>query len=916
MARTASVKITGNVTEALAALDALGIKAEETAVKTEGAFEKSAGKVGGLFSKLGAAMGNFGLPFSESVSKMGEKMADAESKSGKFSSVLADVGKVATGVGIAGFAVAAGEGVKLAMSYQQSTAMLQGSAGISAAAAKQIGDAFLNTGFKTTFSAQEQMSAYASVAAQLATVQGHALSTAQAQQVMAAASDLAEASGTDLATATSGLASVMQAYHLSTSQAADASDVLYNASKTLNLPIDQVSQGMDKLKGRLGNLAPSMTDTGALLVELGEHGITGTRGVGVMQTAMSTLMGGSKKTGDELKALGVHLTDSAGHFVGMGSVIAQLQPKLAGMTDAQQTLALTTLFGSSSAQLMQQVIAGGPAAFDAATAAVSNHGAAQKAAELASSSLKGETEKLKSGMEDLATKLGEVMIPVITKVIAAVSSIVTWFEKHKAVAEVLAGVIGGVLTTAVAAFAVSLFTADGALAFLISPITLIIGAVVALGVGIYELATHWSQVWGDIKQWTSDAWHFIERIFDDAKNFIVGHARLIEGALIVMLGPIGLLIAGVLELATHWKKDLADIKQWTSDAINAVVGFFTALPGRIVGALGDIVSTIWGAMKQSAHWIDTNVLQPVVAFFVALPGRFVTALGDIVTTVWQALKKSGQWLDDNVFKPVVNYFVNLPGRFVNGMGNIVSTVWHALLASGQWIDANVLVPVVGYFTRLPARFVAGLGDIVGTVWHALLASGQWIDTNVLQPVVNYFENLPGRLIAALGDIDNMLVNVGERIIGGLIHGFENMFSSVKNTLGNLTHDLVSWKGPPEVDDVLLTDNGQRIIKGLVKGFDIEIPTVRSTLTGLTGEIASTVAPSTFARVGPAVPQPLTVPVETDHSREVVNAIKSLEAAFNAKLQRLTEEVHAIAPAVKEGQLQTLARMQRQNLRTA
>src|SRR5690348_10692818 len=224
MARTTSVKITGNVTEALAALDALGIKAETTALKTEAAFAGTAERAGGIFAKLGQAISSFvPLPFvSEALAKMSEKLADAEGEAGKFSEKLASAGKLAAGVGIAGFAVAAGEGVHLATAYQQATAQLAGSANISAGAAKQIGDAFLDTGGKTVFSAQEQMSAYQSVAAQLGTVEGHALTAAQAQEVMASAGDLAEASGASLDTTTSALAATMQAFGLKSKDAAGA----------------------------------------------------------------------------------------------------------------------------------------------------------------------------------------------------------------------------------------------------------------------------------------------------------------------------------------------------------------------------------------------------------------------------------------------------------------------------------------------------------------------------------------------------------------------------------------------------------------------------------------------------------------------------------------------------------------------
>jgi hypothetical protein len=104
---------------------------------------------------------------------------------------------------------------------------------------------------------------------------------------------------------------------------------------------------VQKLHGRLGVATPQLKDTGALMLDLAQHGITGARGVTVVQSAFSTLLGGGKPVDTMLKTLGVTLFDSKGKFLGMASVLSQLGPKLQGMTDQQRQLALATLAGAS-----------------------------------------------------------------------------------------------------------------------------------------------------------------------------------------------------------------------------------------------------------------------------------------------------------------------------------------------------------------------------------------------------------------------------------------------------------------------------------------------------------------------------------------------------------------------------------------
>src|ERR1035438_422938 len=150
----------------------------------------------------------------------------------------------------------------------------------------------------------------------------------------------------------------MQAFHLSTSQGAGATDVLYNVSTRVHVPIESLATAMDKLHARLGMLAPSLGETAGLIVALGEHGITGSKGLNVVNSGMQKLMGGSSKTTEMLKALGLSMNDfynSQGKFVGMSGVIAQLGPKLAGLTQQQRLFAEQTLFGAGANQVLGSV---------------------------------------------------------------------------------------------------------------------------------------------------------------------------------------------------------------------------------------------------------------------------------------------------------------------------------------------------------------------------------------------------------------------------------------------------------------------------------------------------------------------------------------------------------------------------------
>ena len=151
--------------------------------------------------------------------------------------------------------------------------------------------------------------------------------------------------------------------------------------------------------------------------------------------------------------MGIHVYDATGKFVGMSSVIAQLQPIMKSHTQQQDLTMLQTIgFGNANKKMLETILAG-PQAFDNISAKITAHGSAEAGAEKATNTLSGQTEKLKAGVEDLGVSYGEWLTPKLKEVERVGADVVLWLEKNKLVAEGLALVVGGILTVAVATFA-------------------------------------------------------------------------------------------------------------------------------------------------------------------------------------------------------------------------------------------------------------------------------------------------------------------------------------------------------------------------------------------------------------------------------------------------------------------------------
>jgi TP901 family phage tail tape measure protein len=613
------------------------------------------------------------------------------SKMGGIKSVLSSIGVPSAllgGWGELGLAVVgvAAASIDLGEKMQSADTAIAASSGQTVASATAIGNAMLDTAGKSEFSGEEQAEAYAAVAGQMKATEGATLDTTQAMTLMNAAGDLATAKQISLNTATSTLAATMQAFQMPVKDASDATDILFNASNSTGQGVDTLGAALDKMKSKLGDAAPPLGALASLMVDMTNNGITGRAALTGVNSAMTALVAASSDTttagkaaNTELQSFGISATTASGQLTPMGTIIDGLAPKYATMTQSQQLATSTLIFGASSAQAMTQVINAGIPALDAATASTTKTGTAQSAATTQSHTLGVEFKTLEATAEDWGTELGQVLIPVlgllvkgITDVINVVISVISWFGKMSDPALAIAALITAVMIPAMigwartaatsmaetaddllvsaggwalytatriaeyvatAAAATATFVAENAAML---GIGVAIAALIAVGV---LLVTHWSEIWGDVKSYAEDAWHFIDSnvlepiksAFDAAVNFIKAHWELLAEILLAPVAPALALflkfhdqIIGFFEdigsgVAKAWNTLWDGVETAVNDAWNIIKPIFDAIGSAvsdITGALSKIDSAAHTAVNDlnPLHWVGTGglITQPSI----------------------------------------------------------------------------------------------------------------------------------------------------------------------------------------------------------------------------------------------------------------------------------------------------------------
>ena len=179
----------------------------------------------------------------------------------------------------------------------------------------------------------------------------------------------------------------------------------------------------------------------------------------------------------------------------------------------------------------------------------------------------GKMLAVKAQSEDLAKNIGLVLIPWLEKLMSAIEGVVTWFGKHKAIAEAIGIVIGTVLVTAIGAYMIKLaaaaiesainfaqiiagWVATGAaavaagveMAIASGGITLAIAAIIA---AVVFLVTHWKESWQAIQDVAGAVWDFMKGIGSGIADLFRGVVNEVKTLMNEAIGAVNAIITAL-----------------------------------------------------------------------------------------------------------------------------------------------------------------------------------------------------------------------------------------------------------------------------------------------------------------------------------------------------------------------------------
>lgn len=570
---------------------------------------------------------------------------------------------------------------------------------------------------------------------------------------------------------------------------ADQINYLSNNSASTASEISTIVTAVGPLGDVAGISAAQIAALGSTMVGVGVQQDVAATGIRKLATTMVAGSSATKAQATVLQQLGLDATEMAERMQtdAEGAILTFLEA-VSKLPEAEQAAALKNYFGQESVGAIAPLLTNLDVLrerFEMVADAQLYAGSmdAEYAARAATTA--NNIQLYENRIAALKIQIGDYLLPVVNKVLAAASGGLDWISDKIASAEgTVSGFIGTVQSKALAIFtmirpklesigakAQEILTAlsgqltaafeavqpalnwiiDTALPTAISAVLDLadaFGSVVLTALEFKEVLIAAAAVYGAFK--AGKALQSMIQGFQQAKVTLALFKASAQGATIAQAAFNGTLTLGeTLTALFTGQVTLAQLAQagWAT-VTGAVTKAFGALNAVLMANPIVLIVTAIAAVIAILVVLYTkcegfrNFVNSVASAIVGFVKNAASAIAGFFKNLWATIQGiwsavSG-WFKSKVIDPLVNFFapiVQWISGFFQGCWIIIQAVWAAV--SG-WFKTNVIDPVVNFFAPIPGiigGFFSGLWTSIQSIWATV--SG-WFNLNVIQPLVNFF----------------------------------------------------------------------------------------------------------------------------------------------------------------------------------
>jgi phage-related protein len=787
----------------------------------------------------------------DSVEQLGRKMA------------------ITGAAGVAGFGIA----VKAAVGFQQQMSAVQAVTNSSGDELDALTAKALDLGKKTVFSASEAGQAIEELAKAGVPVADILNGAADA------AVNLAAAGGVDLASAATISANAMNSFEMNAKDVVGIADILAGVANTSASDVSGIGESLSQV-GAVAHLAGlDFRDTAIAIGEMADAGIKGSDAGTSIKTMLLNLIPTTNKQIDEFKRLNLLTTNLAdanktlakvtggpaqdsiegvnkqlakyveemgngnrgtmknaqnvqkllmmygglnnefftanGEIKNLAGIQGVLGKATKGMSKEQQLASLQLLFGTDAMRGAAIMAQNGRKGYNDFSKAVAKTSAAD-VAKTRLNNLSGATEQLRGSLETAEITIGNIFLPILTRIVQAVTSVVNVFNNLPGPIQKAIGIIIGIVSilsimiglflasiTAIAAFILQWYAfkiiriATGFLKTFLLTMRGGAGVQAAFAAGL-ETSTKRTKMF------------ILQQKIAAATVKLTGRAALLAGKIMKFaFSPLGLvIIALVIAFILLYKHS-----ETFRNAVNRLVG---AIKNGLIAAwnaLKPVLLSVLAALISAGKWIASTLMPVIKQVAAAIMGQLMKAFQEIWSAVkadlLPALKELVSQFQGNVV-PAFHKIAGAVGPLLPVIGKFAAIVGKVLL--GAWITYAkfmiskvypILIKIIGFLLGAGiqglVQFVLGIVKVITGVINVItgvvkiikgIFTGDWAQVweGAKQVFKGFIQIFLGSLQMMAAAVLGLLKAFGGKVLGW----FKSLFNKSDGATGGWISKIIGF----------------------------------------------------------------------------------------------------------------------------
>lgn len=627
---------------------------------------------------------------------------------------------------------------------------------------------------------------------------------------------LAAAGGVELANAATIVSKQLGVWASEGVTAANVADLMAQAANASTVDVEELAMGMANVGGIAKVAGVSFAETTTTLAMI-SSGFSSASDAG---TSLKTFLARLQPTTDSATKAMIDLGlatadgtskfyDANGSFIGMAAAAELLQNSTSGLSEAEKTMALQTIFGSDALRAAALIAENGAEGFQKTTDAMNSAGTAAEQAAMRNQGFKFALDSLFGSIETLQIIVGGALLPAITAFIND-------------------GLIPAV--NGVTEFATAIMSADDPI-FAVTNALYAISPILGDLVGYFLVATIEGDKFNDFFANLPAPIQAAIGILETIAGVIGNNLQPILIAVAAVLG--GIVVSAIFSMIAAFMAIAAPI----AAAIAVAAAMYAAYQSNFFG-IRDAVTSVMNAVQA----VITSVATFIQGFWAA-HGAVITATAietwNMIMTTITTVVGGISTIITTVFTAVAA-FINRNGAEI---GNFFRAAWDlitGIIQAALNVIQGIVKVFIGIFTGDWKTFAAGAAQITQGLIDALYTifkSGGAL----LQSAINVaLELVRSVLLNFTGDAKGLGANIINGIVNGVKSGVGALVGAVRDAAMKALDAAKSALGIKSPSRVAAAEIGIPFVQGIETGIDGMLGSLGRTAGAAAGVLADAV----------------------------------------------------------------------------